>query len=282
MDKEKEQNNISNKVFEKISDEKVCPKPRWEFVAKNTGIWVFGGVTVVLGSFAVAATLFVFKNIRFELYSATHENFITFTIEFLPYLWVVLLVLFISATHYSIRHTDQGYKYNLTMIIVSSVSLSLIFGSLLYLTGFGQIIDRDFGRHIPLHKTIESHNQKIWNNPERGLLSGRIIISTSSEIILKDSNDKDWILITSDLPGRGMEVLEKYEKVRVIGKDEENQMFYVCLVMPFGMENPEFMRGEREGFPLKEMRNILSERKFEEERNIKCKGVRPYQQLLER
>ena len=294
MNKENKQKNINinKKVLDTLSEKNICLKPEWEFTLKNSSIWILGIVTIFAGALSISASIFVFKNIQFNAYKATHENILTFFIEFIPVIWIILLILFIFSAHYLVRHTDTGYKYKLWLIILGSLLASFILGVAMYFFGFGQVVDRDFGKHIPYHKNIELRNDQAWNHPEEGLLSGYVILEEEG-FLLKDFEGSEWNLIVDEKDLRSNDILNNpnLEKVRLVGilesEHEEGDVFYVCHVMPYTIKNPKTFGQkpprdleERSGIGFEENFERNLERKSDDERSNKCKDVRPYQRLL--
>jgi len=268
MNKEKIQNHIEEKVLEKIEREKLSPKPRWEFLVKNGYFWALGIVTVTLGGLAVSASIFVFKNIHWELYEATHENIFTFTIEFLPIVWLTLFVLFLLFTNYLVYKTKHGYKYHIVFVaslaIIASIALGVVFAVL----GYGQAIDDGFDGRIPLHHSIEMHNKIVWNNPLNGLLFGHVEMTEYNTFELKSPLGEVYKLKTEQLDDEMIDSLKEGGQIRMIGFETEDG-FFVCGILPVHREKNESVQSE------------IFERKFMPIRSKECEGVRPYKRLLE-
>lgn len=266
MNDQKTKRNIAEGVLEKISEEHLKPKPKWEFILQNTYFWILGITTIILGALSISALLFVFKNIKWEFYEATHNNLFTFMIEFLPYMWIVTFLLLLYFTHCLIRKTKHGYKYHLYIVAGGILSISIILGMIFATFGFGKVIDKNFGNKIPFHHDIEMKNNLLWNNPEKGLLIGNISIF-DDEIALISPEGKVWNLITDHLNENDLEILNSEEKIRIIGLIKENS-FYVCGVLPSNG-----MVSEKIGEEIIERKKFL-------ERNKECEGLRPYRKLL--
>jgi len=270
MNKQKQQKNIENEILQKISDENLKPKPKWEFLLKNIYFWTLGIITVILGGLSVSATIFVFKNIRWEFYNMTHNNIFTFTIEFIPYLWILLLIIFLFFGHNLIRKTKHGYKYNILIIAGISILSSIILGFIFTTIGFGQIIDRDLGNRIPFHKGVEVHNKMIWDKPSDGLMVGQIK-SIEDNLFIISPKGENINLLTEHLDDNELEILNQNKEIRIIGIKKEGG-FYICHIIPD-------LRNIKEGLPIKMFKKEF-ERKSGEERSKECEDVRPYKKLL--
>jgi hypothetical protein len=53
-------NTIAEEVFKKLEEAQVKPIARWHFVFRNNTFWALWALSVVIGSCASAATIFVF------------------------------------------------------------------------------------------------------------------------------------------------------------------------------------------------------------------------------
>ncbi|MFT5180033.1 MAG: hypothetical protein ACI9GH_000331 [Candidatus Paceibacteria bacterium] len=254
MNNDNIQNNIEEDILNKI--EGVEPKPKWEFLLKNTYFWILGGATIIMGSLFVSASIFVFSNIGWAQRQITHESILGFVFESLPFMWIILVVVFVSFTHFLIRKTKHGYKHHIAIIIsvvlLSSFALGIAFAAI----GMGEILDDDFGEKIPFHKGVKSRSVTIWEDPANGLLGGKVI-ETEEGVKLFNEKGEVWNLI---LDGKDYEDIEFGKVERFIGFLKEDS-FYVCGVL--SNERPK-----------------LFERKPEIERSKECEAVKPYQRLL--
>jgi len=261
MNNKKQQKNIDNEILQKISDENLKPKPKWEFLLKNIYFWTLGVITIILGGLSVSAVIFVFKNIRWGFYDLTHNNIFTFTIDFIPYLWILLLAVFLFFGHIIIRKTKHGYKYSLLIIAGVSILSSIVLGFIFTAIGFGQIIDRDLGKRVPFHRDIELHNKTIWNKPTEGLMIGEIE-NIENNFYITTLNGESMKILNGSEGKKELEVLKENKEVRMIGikKDEG---FYICHII----------------HDIREIKKEF-ERKPAAERSKECEDVRPYKKLL--
>lgn len=266
MNKEKIQNNIEEKILDKISTEHIEPKPRWEFLLKNVYIWTLGTVTIVLGALSVSATIFVLRNIKWELRGATHDTFSAFLFDFVPYLWSLLFILFLTSAYFLVRKTKKGYRYHMTIILFVVLGSSMSLGSIFYIIGFGELIDGGFDNKIPLHQGIRMQNRMLFDNPEQGLLFGKVFVENEKSFITNFKGE-NMELITAHLGTTTLNTLYSESSVRVIGLIKDDK-FFVCGA---------FLDLRQKG---KKGHSIL-ERKFILERNKECEDVRPYQRLLQ-
>ncbi len=269
MNNKQVQNNIETKILEQIQNQSIKPKSKWEFSLINISFWVMGILTVLLGAMTFSASSYFVKNIRWDLYKATHPNFLTFLLEFTPYLWIGLFIFFIIFTYYFFNKTSRGYKYDLKLVAGIIFGLSIILGQVASGLGLGQLIDDKIGSKIPFHRGIRIHNYQIWNNPEQGLLMGEIQFDGAQYILIDNNNDKHLLITTNGLDPLSWDLLRNGGSVRLVGNQVKSG-FDVCLILPEignGMQN-------------KNNPN-LDERKSRINRSIECEGVKPFRRLLD-
>ena len=85
--------NFTQKILEKIKTEKIAPTPAWQFLVKDSLIWIFFGLSVLIGSVSFAViTFIVFNDATFELLK---NNWLIDCLKILPYFWFALLGVFI-------------------------------------------------------------------------------------------------------------------------------------------------------------------------------------------
>ncbi|MBP6881019.1 MAG: hypothetical protein KBC35_00110 [Candidatus Pacebacteria bacterium] len=239
MKEHNEQNKpLRDSLLKRIESENVCPHSRLFFQGREMMVWSLWLLSVVVGSFAIAVTMFVVVHGQYAFYEATHENFLTFIVEALPYLWIVTFAVMVYAAVYNIRHTKRGYKYPLWMIMTSSVVLSFAGGSALQLFGFGYDLDELFGRHMMLYTSQQKFEQRLWQDPDEGRLLGvqtYTTLSPTTTVIFKDVEGRTWTMNISELPIQDREVLGMERVVRLIGKATSDvpRQFHVCGVFPW-------------------------------------------------
>src|SRR6056297_1803607 len=125
-------NNLKNALFEKIETDNVRPHSRMFFKGRECVIWLLWLISVLVGALAVAISVFVVTHRQYALYEATHDNFLTFMVEVLPYVWIIVFGAMALFAVYNLRHTKRGYRYPVSYILASSVVLSFAIGSALH------------------------------------------------------------------------------------------------------------------------------------------------------
>lgn len=270
--------SMANKIMERIEDEKITPVPRWRFSARNGLFWSLWVLSVLVGAVAVSAAIFSLANSGYKYYVATHSGFVSFVFDTIPYLWLLLLTLFIIVALENLKHTKRGYKIPITLLLLVSILASLFFGFLIYLLGFAPVIDKTAGS-LPFHETVQEHQMKIWNNPEFGLLAGEItsVDPELTSFTITTFEGEQWQILTDELRLQNMEILSLENEIRIVGvPDSENDdTFIACFIFPWSIAG---MPGHRhpEG-----KAKIDCEHECEiypdPPRSTKCKDVRPYE-----
>ena len=179
-------NKLIDNVLEKIQEEQIEPKSKWAFLLKDGVVWSVGIASLLLGSLALAVIFSVLFNADFELGRQLGKPGVRMFFLVLPYLWVVLLGVFILLAHYQVRHTKRGYKFSLPVIILSVIGGSLVLGAGLYQLGVGQAVDEHFVQRSELYRGVIQGRLDFVHNPEEGRLSGRVVESGNDSLELKD------------------------------------------------------------------------------------------------
>jgi len=267
---------LKETLFKRIETEGVEPRSRILFRCHECMVWFFWVMSIVVGAFAVAISLFVITHRQYELYEATHDNFFTFVVDALPYLWIVVFGLMIFLAVYNFRHTKRGYRQSPVLLVLSSVVLSFAAGSAMQLFGMGYTVDDLLGKNMVFYMSQEKLESRIWQAPEEGRLLGRQVFSTlspTSTIVFEDSTGKRWGINVRELLVRDLELLSEGKTVRLLGKakNQELRLFHACGVFPW-MVDKNVTRGEmsaeREAF----MRSVYEHAKRAEDRLIQLEG----------
>jgi len=225
--------NISQKVLEEIKSKKIEPTARWRFLLHDYFLWAILAVSIAIGSFASSVVIFMIRNNDWEIYEKSGDLF-SFVISTLPYFWLVILAVIIFLAEYNLRHTKRGYRFEMAGIIISSVALSVIFGSALYKSGFGQELERLTAEKMPFYEMLTDHRQQVWNQPNRGLLAGEVVlIDKNGQFDLIDLVEKKWRVVGEDIEFRRVEPLMIGRWVRIVGEKIDNNIFEAMQIRPW-------------------------------------------------
>jgi hypothetical protein len=201
-------------------------------------VWLLWFVSVLVGALAIGVMLFLLKYRQYALYEATHDNFITFAIAAVPYLWIITFTLLAVLAIYNLRHTKRGYRYPLWTLILSSIALSVVGGSIMHLGGQGYVLDRYLGEQLSMYTSQVKHEKKLWQQPADGRLLGQAVLATvapTSTIIFEDSLGGRWRVEIADLSDGELQLLNSKELVRMFGQplNLSAKVFHACGVFPW-------------------------------------------------
>lgn len=229
---------LRNTILERIEQEKVCPHSRVFFFGRECVVWTLWFLSVVVGALAFSISLFVVLHHQYAFYEASHNNFFTFMVEALPYLWIITFAVMTYAAVYNLRHTKHGYRYSLWLILGSSVVLSFAGGSALQFFGLGYSVDELLGKHMSLYQSQNKFEQQLWQNPDDGRLVGRLryaTLSPTSTIIFEDISGNRWTMNITELGPTDLEALQSEQLVKLLGKaiNSELHLFHACGAFPW-------------------------------------------------
>jgi hypothetical protein len=228
--------NLKAQILSRLEDEAIEPRSKWVCSTQEYGVWALWLGTVVLGALSVAVTFFVVSHQRFALYEVTHESFLAFAVEVLPYLWIGIFALMAAFAVVNLRHTKRGYRYPLSMILGSSVLLSFALGGLLHLAGLGFSLDNKMGAWVKGYASQERMELKWWQNPEAGRLVGKAMYvreSDSTDLRFIDMAGTAWQLELDELHDQERQLLTEGRQVRLFGTPQDATTFHACGAMPW-------------------------------------------------
>ncbi|MFA6272577.1 MAG: hypothetical protein WC693_05760 [Patescibacteria group bacterium] len=235
--------DTSKQVLAKIEKEKITPKPKWQFRLEQIGIWFLAIISVLIGSNAFAVIIFAMVNNDWEVLELLERNPVSHTLATIPYLWLVVLALFVLLTYYNTRHTNKGYRYNTYGIVIGSILASILVGTILYLVGFAPGVDRLI-RGVPGVNMLMHNREEIWNHPEDGFVAGEItnMLGGAGAFELVDLDNKEWIIRTDNVVTHPKVVIRVGESLRIIGKIDESNIFDAYQIMPWQFNAPANIR----------------------------------------
>jgi hypothetical protein len=185
---------ISKNVLEKISKEEIEPIPRWAFALKNILFWSFFLFATVLGGIAFSVMLFVFTDSDIDLFLHGPATMFSFLILTIPFWWLAFFLIFLGLAQIFFRSTKHGYKKPIIFSVIGSLVGSIVLGSIIFLFGWANWMDKTFSPALPWHERIQDERAQIWEHPENGFMAGRIIDFSpeTQKIFLQDKKGKVW------------------------------------------------------------------------------------------
>jgi len=183
--------DLSKKVLDKITHDKITPKPRYTFLVKNYLVWAGSGLAIFLGMQAVAIMIYLVKSQDWDIYGSVGSRG-EFLILSIPYFWIISLALFIFLAYYNIKHTKSGYKYKFSTILIGYFVLTAILGGTSYAFGLGESLEGIFTEKVPVYEKMMNYRHKMWQAPSEGLLVGKVHEAENDILTIKDLKGETW------------------------------------------------------------------------------------------
>ena len=227
-------NKQAEKILKTIKDKQIRPKSKWFFLLKNYLIWTLFTISVFIGAIAISVIFFSLADNDWDIYRNLNKNISTYILISLPYIWIVILTSFSFLAYFNYKHTKRGYRINPLMIVSGSIFISIFLGIAFYFAGLGQIIEYKLSNNIPYYEKIIAHRFIMWNNPERGLLAGKIIkIDSANNFYIKALDNKVWKIIGNNILWQGKAEKGSGERIKIIGKMMGSDVFVAREVRPW-------------------------------------------------
>lgn len=226
-------NTLSESILDEIKEKDVTPKPKWQFLLHEWLIWILGGASVLVGGLALSIISVQVRLIDWDLLQVLGRGGI---FKLIPFLWLVLLVLFIILAQYQIKHTKKGYQYSVSAVLFLLVSLSLLLGSIFYHLRVGYVVHSHLSGASPIYRAIADQRSRLWSQPEEGRLGGVLLDQLSDEeFLLLDEEGMVWsVFYEDDLPippfSRG--IPEEF-KLRITGEMIAQDQFEAEEIQPW-------------------------------------------------
>lgn len=237
--------SISQKVIEKIKEEKICPKSGWRFFVYRAIVIVLLTFFLVAGALSLGVIFDLFS--KFEVESLiSRPRGVQIIFLSLPYIWFILAILFSVLVVVEFIKTRHGYKYR-TKYIATFFILSMLFlGGILHFFGFCNYLENYLENYYPVYSQITKTPQEVWFQPENGLLFGVIITDNESScncLKLKDSKDGIWDVYYSKASIRPRVRKDNGEMIKILGNQMDKYKFEAEEIRPWigrKMKNMEY------------------------------------------
>ncbi|GAB4250941.1 MAG: hypothetical protein Kow0027_14580 [Saprospiraceae bacterium] len=224
----------SEKILEQIRREQLRPKPRWHFVLKNALAWLAFAVAVILGGLAFSVILFAIQQTEFELLDHLNHSGIELFLGLLPLIWLVLLIAALLTSMLSVRHSKRGYKYGILQLTGYSTGLSILLGTLFFISGGAQKIESAFASTVSAYESIQEKKIQLWTLPEEGYLSGTIQELRGDTLRLTDFTGKEWEVIYREANWPPAVLMEPGEQIKLMGEMQNEAVFVASQIRPWG------------------------------------------------
>jgi hypothetical protein len=218
---------LSESIIGKIKCEHIAPVPRWHFLFKGYAFWTFFTLSMILGSLSFSVIVHILNSGDLDIFNHLQGNIVTSAVMLLPYFWLLFLILFAVIAYINWKCTKQGYRFRRRWIVLGSVGLSMLFGSIFYALGMARETDILMARALPLYdKSKHDARMELWLQPENGLLVGKVteVDEENNKLTIKDDGGKKWE-IYDEQNFSEKRFIKKGKVVKVIGKKKSESEF---------------------------------------------------------
>ena len=224
----------SEKLISKMKNQNLKPIPKWRFTIKGMGIGFTILVSVILGGLAFSIILFSIQQLGFDLITHMSHSRIEFLLGLLPFLWIGLLIIFLTLGMISIKNSRKGYKFSPTKLILFNSVFSILLGTLFFIGGGAQWLENKFAVQIEIYESIQEKKINMWSAPENGFLSGTIESVNENTMQLVDFKKRKWTIDFQKAHIPPAVLLEEGEVIKLRGKMKDSNSFIADEVRPWG------------------------------------------------
>lgn len=186
-------NNLEEKILEKIHQQKIRPLKKGVILLRQGLIWFFVALFLALSglAFSVASVILYYGD--WDIYNYLTSSLTVFVILTFPYIWFILLLVFLILAVRRLRKVKHAYRYQPSFLVLSALLFTLLSGMLFFHFGLGQKVENYLANHYLSYRKL-NYMRGAWDNSQKGLLSGTIISLSSnpSSIELKDFSENIW------------------------------------------------------------------------------------------
>jgi len=224
----------SDKLIGKIKEKDLKPLPRWQFLMKDSIMWTLFIFSTLFGALAFSIILYAIQQVDFNLFGhMTHSGY-ELLLSLVPLIWIIFLIVSIFLIIISIKNSRKGYKFSPLTILGLGTALSILLGTLFFITGGGKWLEHAFAQKITQYDSIEDRKIEVWSVPEDGTLSGKILSVTDESFELEDFKGKLWIVDFSEADLVPAVELIDGEKIKMTGIMLSDNKFKADKIRPWG------------------------------------------------
>lgn len=225
-------NQFNHQLIDKIKEEHLRPKPRWQFLLKNYVVWTAGVFSLVLGAVAFSLIIYLWQANVSGMPPRLFSDFGEFITVAIPVFWLICLALFIWLIYYNLKKTDHGYRYSAPLIVFCSILVSLSLGIVFYGAGLGQTFDDVMWKRLPKYYRVINPHMEFWYKPEKGRLTGLVTAKRDDGLIVVSIDRKEWLVDISQASLPRQLIIEVGLPIRCTGSLTGLSTFMAKEIMP--------------------------------------------------
>ncbi len=226
-----------DRIIHTIKENHISPIPRSRFVILRTVTWAVGITVTILGGFVFAKVIASLLSASWESWDYVFPTFQSFLFSAMPFVWMLLIIVFAVLSTFIIHKTEVGYKYKRVLLLIVSILISFALAVVILTVGAKVNANKFFTSGLAIKEAV------TWSNPDKGRLFGSVESRSSGGIVLRDIYGDLWIVDTSRLLPKSQEFAEEESMVRVIGIQTDDNIFLACQVLPFDYDSQVFEIG---------------------------------------
>lgn len=219
-------NNISKNVLNKIKKEHIKPIPHWQFILLHVIVWIGLVTSIILGSFSIGIVLREIFGTDWENVHRIGRDGIPGIVMVLPYVWFIALGATLFLSSILAKHIKKSYKFSPLMITGGSILVSIILGSILYVTHISDNFEQAVRENFAPYRSLQETKEGMWMAPENGVVIGRIVAAEGDTmLIINDITGQRWRIDieTAKKPARFEPTIGN--GIMAIGKLIEDKLF---------------------------------------------------------
>lgn len=221
-------------LLESIQSQDIKPKAKWQFRSLNIGIWISYILFILLGSVAFSVILFAIQQSELKLISHMSHSKLEMVLALLPYVWLILLMLFLVGAVFSIQASWKGYKFSIFRLVWISLLMSILLGTLIFISGGGEVLEKSFAMQVSAYESIHERKMEVWSRPQEGFLSGVIKNFSDDGFQIEDFKGNTWDIFLEDVFVAPAVLLEIDEMIKLKGVMISARSFRAEEIRPWG------------------------------------------------
>jgi hypothetical protein len=223
--------SVSEKTFKAIKERNINPQPKWQIVLRNHVFWALFGLSVIIGALAVSIVLLIISERDWDVYRYLDKSLAEYIMVSIPYLWLLIFILFALSSYYYFKNTSKGYRYDTPAVLIVSFSASILIGTMLFFGGIDLQIRDLMADNFPFYNKLVYTDEDVWNAAEKGLLGGEVTeIRGPDQFVLRDSNGTIWNIGMASTSWPGNLVFQRGLRVKMIGHPVEDHIFFANTI----------------------------------------------------
>jgi hypothetical protein len=225
---------LEKQILARIRREKVKPKARGYFVARDTGIWIL--VLAFVAALGVSFGMVIFTVVSADNALLNRLGFSRFEkiASSVPYFWLLATMVVGLGSYAGYRSTRRGYRLGVSRFFAVLGILTIGAGGLVYALRIAEYVDTVASENIPIYNIIVPINTSSWFDPDNGLLSGTVKSRESEdELIIRDQDLGTWFIDSSDLDIFNDPRYQSGERVKLIGERTGLDTFKAIEIHPW-------------------------------------------------